>query len=40
MDKFRKYYSTGEFAELCGVNKKTLFHYDDIDLLKPEKITL
>ncbi|WP_294406514.1 MerR family transcriptional regulator [uncultured Clostridium sp.] len=39
MDKFRKYYSTGEFAELCGVNKKTLFHYDDIDLLKPEKIT-
>lgn len=39
MDKFRKYYSTGEFAELCGVNKKTLFHYDDIDLLKPEKTT-
>ena len=38
MNKFRKYYSTGEFAELCGVNKKTLFHYDDIDLLKPEKI--
>lgn len=39
MNKFRKYYSTGEFAELCGVNKKTLFHYDDIDLLKPEKTT-
>lgn len=39
MDKFKKYYSTGEFAELCGVNKKTLFHYDNIDLLKPEKIS-
>ena len=39
MDKFIKYYTTGEFAKLCGVNKKTLFHYDNIDLLKPEKIT-
>lgn len=39
MEKFIKYYTTGEFAKLCGVNKKTLFHYDDIDLLKPEKIT-
>ncbi|MBQ3423297.1 MAG: MerR family transcriptional regulator [Romboutsia sp.] len=38
MDKFTKYYSTGEFAKLCGVNKKTLFHYDNINLLKPEKI--
>lgn len=37
MDKFIKYYSTGQFAKLCGVNKKTLFHYDSIDLLKPEK---
>lgn len=37
MEKFIKYYTTGEFAKLCGVNKKTLFHYDNIDLLKPEK---
>ena len=37
MDKFRKYYSTCEFSELCGVNKKILFHYNNIDLLKPEK---
>lgn len=34
----RTYYTTGEFAKLCGVNKKTLFHYDEIGLLKPEKI--
>ena len=33
-----KYFSTGEFARLCKVNKKTLFHYDDIGLFKPEKI--
>ncbi len=37
MDKPRKeiYLTTGEFAKLCGVNKRTLFHYDDIGLLKP-----
>jgi DNA-binding transcriptional MerR regulator len=35
---FKKYYTTGEFAELCGIKKKTLFHYDDIDLFKPEKV--
>ncbi|RDY26905.1 MerR family transcriptional regulator [Romboutsia weinsteinii] len=33
-----KYFSSGEFARLCGVHKKTLFHYDDIDLFKPEKV--
>ncbi|MEG0050748.1 MAG: MerR family transcriptional regulator [Terrisporobacter sp.] len=33
-----KYFSTGEFAKLCKVHKKTLFHYDDIDLFKPEKV--
>lgn len=33
-----KYFSTGEFAKLCNVNKKTLFHYDSIDLFKPEKV--
>lgn len=37
MDKAKTeiYLSTGEFAKLCGVNKRTLFHYDDIGLLKP-----
>ena len=37
MDKIKTeiYLSTGEFAKLCGVNKRTLFHYDDIGLLKP-----
>ena len=30
------YFSTGEFAKLCNVNKKTLFHYDEIGLFKPE----
>lgn len=29
------YLTTGEFAKLCGVNKRTLFHYDEIGLLKP-----
>lgn len=32
-----KYFTTGEFARLCGVKKQTLFHYDDIGILKPEK---
>ncbi|MEG0857863.1 MAG: MerR family transcriptional regulator [Terrisporobacter sp.] len=28
--------STGEFAKLCNVKKHTLFHYDEIGILKPE----
>lgn len=32
-----KLYTTGQFAQLCGVKKQTLFHYDDIGLLKPER---
>lgn len=28
--------STGEFAKICNVKKHTLFHYDDIGLLKPD----
>lgn len=36
MRKKLRYLSTGEFAKLCNVKKHTLFHYDDIDLLKPE----
>lgn len=31
-------FSTGEFAKLCGVKKHTLFHYDDIGLLKPSYV--
>lgn len=34
-----KYFTTGELAKLYDINKKTLFHYDDIDLFKPEKVT-
>lgn len=33
-----KYLSTGEFAKLCRVHKKTLFHYDEIGLFKPDKV--
>ncbi|MBI6874367.1 MerR family transcriptional regulator [Clostridium aciditolerans] len=29
------YFTTGEFAKLCGVNKRTLFHYHDIGLFCP-----
>ena len=31
-----KHLTTGEFAKLCNVKKHTLFHYDEIDLLKPK----
>jgi DNA-binding transcriptional MerR regulator len=30
--------NTKEFATLCGVEKRTLFHYDEIGLLKPSSI--
>lgn len=40
MRKIRKkpkgYFTTGEFAKLCGVKKQTLFHYDQIGILRPE----
>jgi len=32
----KNHFTTGEFAKLCGVKKQTLFHYDDIDILKPD----
>ncbi|MDO4534460.1 MAG: MerR family transcriptional regulator [Clostridium perfringens] len=39
MSKIKKiYFSTGEFAKLCDVSKKTLFYYDEINLFKPEKV--
>lgn len=31
-----KHLTTGEFAKICNVKKHTLFHYDDIGLLKPD----
>ncbi|MBY7141978.1 MerR family transcriptional regulator [Virgibacillus sp. NKC19-3] len=36
MDSATKLMTTGEFADLCGVKKQTLFHYDEIGLLEPE----
>ena len=30
--------TTSEFAKACGVSKHTLFHYDDIGILKPEYV--
>lgn len=36
MESTKNLFTTGEFANICGVKKQTLFHYDDIGLLKPE----
>ncbi|MCM3781431.1 MerR family transcriptional regulator [Neobacillus mesonae] len=32
----QQYFTTSELAKTCGVTKHTLFHYDEIGLLKPE----
>jgi DNA-binding transcriptional MerR regulator len=34
-----KLLTTKQFAALCGVEKRTLFYYDEIDLLKPAHTT-
>ena len=34
----QKLFTSGEFAKFCNTTKDTLFHYDDINLLKPAKI--
>ncbi len=34
----KKYFSSGEFAKLTGVNKRTLHYYNDIGLFKPQFI--
>lgn len=34
--KHDKYFTTSEFAKVCGVTKHTLFYYDKIGILKPE----
>lgn len=36
--KAEGYLTTGQFAKLCQVRKQTLFHYDDIGLLRPEYV--
>ncbi len=36
LESKKKLFTTGEFADLCSVKKQTLFHYDDVGLLKPE----
>ncbi|MGD8191870.1 MerR family transcriptional regulator [Brevibacillus ginsengisoli] len=35
-DTANKYFTTGEFAKLCRVNKQTLFYYDHIGLMSPD----
>ncbi|MFS0869091.1 MerR family transcriptional regulator [Paenibacillus xylanilyticus] len=35
-EKYTQHFTTSEFARMCGVTKHTLFHYDDIGLLKPD----
>lgn len=30
--------TTGAFAKLCRISKRTLFYYDEIDLLKPVRV--
>ncbi|MEJ9307162.1 MerR family transcriptional regulator [Priestia megaterium] len=35
-EELEKYFTTGEFANLCRVKKQTLFHYDEIGLLSPK----
>lgn len=39
MDFNKILFTTGEFANLFGIKKQTLFHYDDIGLLKPKHRT-
>ncbi|WP_102691849.1 MerR family transcriptional regulator [Rummeliibacillus pycnus] len=36
MESMNKFFTTGEFAKICHVKKQTLFHYDEIGLLRPE----
>ena len=39
MDKESQiYFTTGEFARLCGVTKHTLFHYDETGVFSPEAV--
>lgn len=35
----KKYLTTGQFAQLCGTSKDTLFHYDRAGILKPKYVS-
>lgn len=35
MKNSKSYFTTGEFARICGVKKQTLFHYDQIGIFRP-----
>lgn len=35
----KKFLTTGQFAELCGTTKETLFHYDRTGILKPKYVS-
>ncbi|MEL0969119.1 MerR family transcriptional regulator [Clostridioides difficile] len=32
----KQYFTTGEFAKLCGISKQTLIFYDKIGIFSPE----
>ena len=36
MDLKEYFFTTGEFAKLCGVKKHTLFHYDEQGVFSPD----
>ena len=36
MNNKKYYYTTGQFAKLNGINKRTLHYYDEIGLFSPE----
>lgn len=38
MNNTSSLFTSGEFAKLCNTTKDTLFHYDEIGVLKPEVI--
>lgn len=38
MNNKEVYFTTGQFAKLCGSTKETLFHYDEINLFKPHHV--
>lgn len=35
---YNEFFTTSEFAKLCGVTKHTLFHYDQVGILKPDHV--
>ncbi len=39
MNEKDKLLTTKQFADLCGVEKRTLFYYDEINLLKPAHLS-